>query len=45
MTLRAWPALTLVGGDVVWDGQRFHPRTGAGRFLRCGAPSLMPRPR
>jgi dihydropyrimidinase len=45
MTLQAWPALTLVGGDVVWDGQRFHPRTGAGRFLRCGAPSLMPRPR
>ena len=45
MTLQAWPALTLVGGDVVWDGQRFHPRTGAGRFLRCGAPTLMPRPR
>jgi dihydropyrimidinase len=28
MTLQAWPALTLVGGEVVWDGQRFHPRTG-----------------
>ena len=45
MTLRAWPVLTLAGGDVVWDGDRFHPRAGRGRFLRCGAPTLMPRPR
>jgi dihydropyrimidinase len=42
-TLRAWPALTLIGGDVVWDGRQFHPRQGRGRFLACGAPSLMPR--
>jgi dihydropyrimidinase len=44
MTLQAWPALTLAGGEVVWDGQRFHPRAGRGRFLRCGPPSLRPRP-
>ncbi|MFO1326133.1 MAG: dihydropyrimidinase [Rubrivivax sp.] len=44
-TLRAWPALTLVGGDVVWDGHTFHPRAGRGRFLRCGTPSLRPRAR
>jgi dihydropyrimidinase len=40
--LRAWPALTLAGGEVVWDGA-FHPRAGRGRFLPCGAPSLLPR--
>jgi dihydropyrimidinase len=43
MTLHAWPALTLVSGEVVWDGRHFHPRAGRGRFLRCGAPSLRPR--
>jgi dihydropyrimidinase len=43
MTLRAWPALTLAGGQIVWDGTRFHPRPGQGRFLRCGPPSLRPR--
>jgi dihydropyrimidinase len=42
MALQAWPALTLAGGEVVWDGENFHPRAGRGRFLRCGAPSLMP---
>ena len=42
-TLRAWPALTLVGGQVVWDGTQFHPRPGKGRFLPCGMPSLRPR--
>lgn len=40
--LRAWPAITLVSGEVVWDGQ-FHPRTGKGRFLPCGQPTLLPR--
>lgn len=40
--LRAWPAITLINGEVVWDG-RFHPRPGQGRFLACGAPSLWPR--
>jgi dihydropyrimidinase len=45
MKLSAWPALTLAGGDVVWDGSDFHPRSGRGRFLHCGPPSLQPRPR
>ena len=45
MTLAAWPALTLAGGEVVWDGADFHPRAGRGRFLRCGAPTLRPRTR
>jgi dihydropyrimidinase len=44
MTLRAWPLLTLAGGETVWDGTDFHPRAGRGRFLRCGPPSLRPRP-
>ena len=40
-SLKAWPALTLIGGAVVWDGE-FHPRAGHGRFLRCGRPTLAP---
>ena len=43
MALKAWPALTLARGEVVWDGQDFHPRAGRGRFLACGLPSLLPR--
>ena len=42
-TLRAWPALTLSRGEVVWDGREFTGRAGHGRFLRCGPPSLQPR--
>ena len=45
MTLRAWPALTLARGEVVWDGTSFHARAGQGRFLRCGRPTLRPAPR
>jgi dihydropyrimidinase len=41
--LRAWPGLTLSRGEVVWDGRAFTGRAGHGRFLRCGAPSLLPR--
>lgn len=38
MRLRAWPALTLSRGEVVFDGQ---PRlqSGRGRFLRCDRPA------
>jgi dihydropyrimidinase len=43
MALKAWPALTLARGEVVWDGREFHPRAGQGRFLRCERPSLLPR--
>lgn len=43
MRLRAWPGMTLARGEVVWDGREFHPRTGRGRFLKCDAPSLLPR--
>jgi dihydropyrimidinase len=42
MKLRAWPGLTLAGGEVVWDGAQFHPRSGRGRFLPCQLPSLWP---
>jgi len=42
MTLRAWPGLTLAGGEVVWDGSHFHPRAGRGRYLRGGRPTLRP---
>ena len=43
--LKAWPALTLARGEVVWDGREFHPRAGRGQFLRRGRPSLRPAPR
>jgi dihydropyrimidinase len=43
MTLKAWPAMTLAGGEVVWDGLNFHPRSGRGRFLTCGKPTLRAR--
>ncbi|MEZ5707642.1 MAG: dihydropyrimidinase [Burkholderiaceae bacterium] len=39
--LRAWPAITVARGEVVWDGA-FHPRLGRGELLACGAPSLLP---
>ena len=42
ITLGAWPGMTIAGGEVVWDGKQFHPRAGRGRFLQCGAPTLLP---
>ncbi|AGU47253.1 D-hydantoinase [Variovorax paradoxus B4] len=45
MHLSAWPAMTLARGEVVWDGTTFTGRTGHGRFLPCGAPTLQPRRR
>ena len=42
MKLKAWPALTLSRGEVVWDGKEFTGQAGRGRFLPCGVPSLMP---
>jgi dihydropyrimidinase len=37
MRLRAWPAITIARGEVVWDGT---PRgtPGRGQFLKCGLP-------
>jgi len=45
--VKAWPAVTLARGEVVWDGERFHPRAGKGQFLRRAQPTLLPdrRPR
>ena len=40
--VKAWPALTLARGDIVWDGREFHPRAGRGEFLRRGRPTLLP---
>jgi dihydropyrimidinase len=41
MELKAWPAMTLSRGEIVWDGHHFIPRLGKGRFLSCGKPTLM----
>ena len=43
--LRAWPGLTLLRGEVVWDGTQFCGTPGRGQFLPCGAPSLLPKRR
>jgi dihydropyrimidinase len=40
MRLSAWPAMTLLRGEVLWDGSRFSGKPGRGQFLPCGAPSL-----
>lgn len=42
MALKAWPGLTMLRGQVVWDGRQFTPPRGGGQFLRCGKPSLLP---
>lgn len=36
MRVRAWPALTLSRGEVVWDGERPRGAAGRGEFLKCG---------
>ncbi|MBX3623848.1 MAG: dihydropyrimidinase [Rhizobacter sp.] len=44
--LQAWPAMTLLRGEVVWDGKEFLGRAGAGQFLHCERPeAARPRPR
>jgi dihydropyrimidinase len=43
LQVRAWPALTLSRGEVVWDGSQPQGQAGRGRFLACGLPSLAPR--
>ena len=41
MRLKAWPAITLSRGEVIWDGA-FHPHPGHGQLLACGPCSLLP---
>ncbi len=44
--VRAWPAMTLLRGEPVWDAGEFLGRPGRGTFLRCGLPEpARPRPR
>ncbi len=43
MRLKAWPAMTLARGVIVWDGIEFHPQPGRGRLLACGLPTLLPK--
>ena len=38
MRLKAWPALTLSRGEVVWDGDAPAGEPGRGRFLSCDPP-------
>ncbi|MEQ1683835.1 MAG: dihydropyrimidinase [Burkholderiaceae bacterium] len=41
--VKAWPAITLSRGEVVWDGTQPQGASGRGRFLECGPPTLAPR--
>jgi dihydropyrimidinase len=43
MRLSAWPGMTLLRGQVVWDGSDFTSPAGGGRFLECGTPTLLPK--
>ena len=38
--LKAWPAMTLLRGQVVWDGEHFTGAPGQGQFLRCDRPAM-----
>lgn len=42
--LKAWPAFTILRGDVVWDGESFLGSAGTGRFLPRALPSLWSSP-
>jgi len=43
MHVSAWPGVTILRGEVVWNGSEASCPPGNGRFLTCGSPSLMPR--
>lgn len=36
----AWPAMTLLRGQTVWDGQQLRSTPGTGQFLKCGVPTI-----
>jgi dihydropyrimidinase len=38
--VKAWPALTLLRGQVIWDGTQFTGQPGSGQFLRCDRPAM-----
>ena len=38
--LLAWPAMTLLRGQVVWDGKQLCSTPGTGQFLKCDLPTI-----
>ena len=42
MKLGAWPAYTLLRGEVLWDGTSFVGSKHQGQFLAAGRPSILP---
>jgi dihydropyrimidinase len=44
MRLKAWPAMTLLRGQTVWDGHAFVGQAVRGEFLKAGPSNLFPRP-
>lgn len=41
-TVNAWPAVTISGGKIVWQDQKFSGRAGEGVFLPAKAPFMRP---
>ena len=39
LALKAWPALTLSRGEVVWQDGRYLGQAGRGRFLKAARPA------
>jgi len=42
MQLGAWPAFTLLRGEVLWDGSACVGPRNQGRFIAAGRPSILP---
>jgi len=44
MRLRAWPGMTILRGELLWDGTHCLTGSAGGQFLPCARPSLLPTP-
>ncbi|WP_345796268.1 dihydropyrimidinase [Castellaniella sp. MT123] len=42
MRLGAWPACTLLRGEVLWDGESYVGSRHRGKFIVAGRPSILP---
>lgn len=40
LDIKAWPALTLSRGEVLWQDGQYLGRAGRGQFLKCARPAL-----
>ena len=40
MTVKGWPAITLLRGEEVWSAGEFRGQAGRGEFIRCAKPAI-----